>query len=374
MREDYSLYPRKTRSGKRIWYYRLPLLDGSRSAGKSTGCTSKAAAHYAVQRILAEQPHDPVPTLNEYAGPWWIFGRCPYLQRQTELGRAPTKIYAQTRRQQLKTWILPRLGSRPLDAITATDLHQLLIAIRDSGRSPTTANHIGKTLMIMLKQAVRDGLISAIPVVDYLTETPKARGMFSLEEVQVLLSPDHWREVWSDDILQYTLNATAACTGLRMGELQALRTDCVKSDHIEVRRSWDRLEGLKERTKTGVAGVAPLPKRVLDLIKVVSPDSGFVFSTTAGRTPVYHQTITTHFRAACTSAEIHDCRERRLSMHSWRHWFNTWCRSQGVPDPLIRKVTRHRTAEMTEHYTHFSASDYAPIVEAQGQLFEVQAG
>ena len=156
-------------------------------------------------------------TLREYSAGWWQWGTCPYTQRQLELGREPSPLYVQTRRGQLDREILPRLGSRLLSEITATDIHRLLVAIRDSGRSAATANHVGKTLMVMLKQAVRDGLLEREPNVQYLSETPKPRGVFRLEEVQRLLTPDSWKSVWSNDLLHYTLNATAACTGMRLG-------------------------------------------------------------------------------------------------------------------------------------------------------------
>lgn len=233
-----------------------------------------------------------------------------------------------------------RLGSKLLSEITATDIQRLLVTVRDSGRSAATANHVGKTLMVMLKHAVRDGLLDHVPDVQYLSETPAPRGVFRLEEVQRLLAPDTWKSVWSNNLLHYTLNATAACTGMRLEELHALLVDCVHDDHLEIRRAWDRKTGLKEQTKTRVEGVAPNPEYVRELIEEILPESGHVFSSNGGRSPVYHQTVSEHLRAGFDAAKVKDHRERRLSMHSWHHWFNTWCRLQGVPDPMLRKVTR----------------------------------
>jgi len=43
-KQPYNLYPRKTKGGKIIWYYRTYDDGGNRTSGKSTGQTSKTAA------------------------------------------------------------------------------------------------------------------------------------------------------------------------------------------------------------------------------------------------------------------------------------------------------------------------------------------
>jgi integrase len=45
-----------------------------------------------------------------------------------------------------------------------------------------------------------------------------------------------------------------------------------------------------------------------------------------------------------------DRRRRKLTFHSWRHWYNTMTRGK-VSDYLLRRITRHKSAEMTERYT-----------------------
>ena len=42
--EPYTLFPRKLPSGKTVIYYQYRRSDGTRSAPKSTGCTTMTAA------------------------------------------------------------------------------------------------------------------------------------------------------------------------------------------------------------------------------------------------------------------------------------------------------------------------------------------
>jgi hypothetical protein len=44
-------------------------------------------------------------------------------------------------------------------------------------------------------------------------------------------------------------------------------------------------------------------------------------------------------------------------IYSHRHSLNTLLRAARVPDPLVQRVTEHRTQEMTEHHRHFTLED-----------------
>ena len=50
---------------------------------------------------------------------------------------------------------------------------------------------------------------------------------------------------------------------------------------------------------------------------------------------------------------VSDYKARRVSFHSWRHFANTYFRSQGIHDSKVQAVTGHKTQEMTELYTHY---------------------
>ena len=51
-RQNYSLYPRRTRRGRVVYYYRTCDEVGARTTGRSTGQSTKTAAHAYVQDLI----------------------------------------------------------------------------------------------------------------------------------------------------------------------------------------------------------------------------------------------------------------------------------------------------------------------------------
>jgi integrase len=86
--------------------------------------------------------------------------------------------------------------------------------------------------------------------------------------------------------------------------------------------------------------------------------------------PVNQKEVQECLYAALGMAGIPDTerRQRNITFHSWRHFFNSWMRGK-VPDAKLRRLTGHRTEEMTEHYTHFKREDYNDVAKIQEDLF-----
>ena len=62
--------------------------------------------------------------------------------------------------------------------------------------------------------------------------------------------------------------------------------------------------------------------------------------------------------------------KRNITFHSWRHFLNTALRAAKASDPLVQRVTGHRTAQMKEHYTHFALEDFKRVMSVQERLLE----
>ncbi len=65
-------------------------------------------------------------------------------------------------------------------------------------------------------------------------------------------------------------------------------------------------------------------------------------------------------------------RERNISFHSWRHFFNTLCRVGMVPDSKLQRITGHHTQKMTEHYTHYKIKDFKDVMQIQEEIFSAE--
>ena len=91
----------------------------------------------------------------------------------------------------------------------------------------------------------------------------------------------------------------------------------------------------------------------------------------SGQSPVDHKSAADALYRALVRIGIGEGerRERGLTFHGWRHWFNSHMRAGGVPDAKLRRATGHRTAVMTEHYTHFALEQLSDVAAAQEELF-----
>ena len=96
-----------------------------------------------------------------------------------------------------------------------------------------------------------------------------------------------------------------------------------------------------------------------------------MFSADGGERPLDQTGIRRTRYNACVGVGI--SREaqaaRGLCFHSWRRFANTIFRARGIPDPIVRQVTGHESAAMTEHYSAFALEHFAPVVAVQEDLF-----
>jgi hypothetical protein len=67
-------------------------------------------------------------------------------------------------------------------------------------------------------------------------------------------------------------------------------------------------------------------------------------------------------------------KERNLTFHSWRHFFNPFLLTKNVTDTKVMAVTGHMTEKMKEHYTHFDATQFTEVIEAQESLMKRRGG
>ena len=162
-------------------------------------------------------------------------------------------------------------------------------------------------------------------------------------------------------------NLLSAATGMRMGEIQALRKSDLypedKPDRIIVTHSWDRSFGLKG-TKTGksrVIPLSPLLRRKLFLLMMRGPED-FLFPNPTLEKPVYERTLTDSLYTALEKLGISEAerKERNITFHSWRHFFNTFLRKQGIQDSKVQMVTGHSSVEMTDERSEERVGNMTP--------------
>ena len=138
-----------------------------------------------------------------------------------------------TDRSRVTKWIIPTIGRVHLDQLTADHLRQVAKAVRQAGKSSTTANGAQTTLLSMLKAARADGY----PIPERIFAAKKApiavsgrRALTVPEAIEMLKAADKLPDGarWYAAIIQ----------GLRRGEALGLTWDRVDFDNLTLDISW----------------------------------------------------------------------------------------------------------------------------------------
>jgi integrase len=377
LKESFTLYRRKLSSGKNVFYYQMYDEGGKRICGHSTGKTSKIAAREYCMQLMREGKLLPVKqergsSFAEYAAGWWDFDTCKYVKYR--MGRREiTRSYVTGCKYILDKHLLPHFGPMQLNKINDHDVDTWLTSFSSQGYSNATANNAFKILHIMMEFAIYQHIIMANPcsMVKMLKKDTREIKILSPQEMQSLF-PANWETIW-DDYSCYIINKLAACTGMRLGELLGLRSEFVFDGYIKVAKQFSKF-GYTD-VKTHKPRIIPLPKSIEeDLRKLIGINGpGYIFARKPHedipiqRKAVYDALYTALSRIGITEAE----REKRhLSMHGWRHFFNTTLLMADVPDTKVMAITGHSSKAMKEHYTHFNTVEFTEVRQVQEDLMK----
>jgi integrase len=387
-RESFSLYRRRVPSGRVVFYYRSYDEDGRRICGHSTGQTTRTAAREYCNRLNREgklkyekQSRFVMPLFKEFAAGWWDFESCPYLKSRK--GRRPiSKAYAAQGQYSVKSHLLPAFGEKRIDRISEGDVDSWLTNFtsraytRKDGKTQikyktNTGNIAFKILKIMLNYAVRQKLIAVNPcknVEMLIADDEKEIKILTPDEVRELF-PARWEAVW-DERLFYVLNKLAACTGMRHGELLGLRREFVHEGYIDVCAQYT-CYGYGD-VKTHKPRNIPIPSGLRRDLELLMRDNGegYLFSRDGGKNPVSRGYVYKSLYEALDRIGIdEDARKaRNLSMHGWRHFFNTTLLMANVSDSKVMSITGHTTENMKNRYTHFDNTKMADVIKVQEGL------
>jgi integrase len=370
------------RSGKVVFYYQTYDEDGRRICGHSTGERTKTAARAKCTLLfrngkLLPREQKKLMTFEEFAQGWWEWESCPYLRRR--MARRPiTRRYADRAKRNMTKHLLPYFGKMRLDRITDGDIENWLLAFGEEtdGKKKiknTSANLFFDVLKTMLNEAVRRRLIPGNPanLVACLRSDQDEIKILTPGEAKKLFPPQ-WETVWTN-YAAFSVNRLAACTGMRIGELMGLKTGYVFEDHIHVCAQYTEA-GEYTETKTHDTRDIPITPVIRGWLEdlMARNAGGYLFSEDGGKTPVKREDVYEDFYAALERIGISDTqrKERRLSLHGWRHFFNTSLRLANVEQSKVNLVAGHKSQRMNDHYTHFNPKEFAEVRRVQETIFQ----
>jgi len=262
----------------------------------------------------------------------------------------------------LRRHLLPALGHLPLRSITPGEIETFKVAQRSGGRHPKTINSWLSVLRTCLTFALDCGRIETIPRIRWLKVPPSPFDHLNPSESLRLLASA------TEEPYRFMIHV-ALRTGMRLGELLALRWDCIDLEQrlVLVRKSRTRGQGSE------ISENAPKNNRIryipiaLDLLHELAQrkSEGYLFADFFNR-PLTQSSATKALYRALRAAGL-----RRIGWHSLRHSFATQLTNQGAPLHAVQGYMGHATMQMTLRYSHFapaafrSSIDHLAVAEKQ---------
>lgn len=405
-RRRYTLFSISNSKGKPIWYFRVYLPNGVRRT-KTTGCISKEKARAYVEDLLQDEclirkvfesdlviaasgslgliqsstSSGPVSdlTFEEFASPWWSWDACPYVLARraagTESHPGIKQSYVRSSYLWTKNYLIPYFGKYKLADINVDMINSFWQVLKDKhGLAPKTINNIRSVFIVMMKDAVKRGLIGSNPVEMTIPRRvdKKKQELLTDEECAKLFDVDRIHDLWNDRIVYYVYSFVAGLTGLRAGELLALTIHDVSVNKITVRRSYNESYGMTT-TKTSEERVVPITSDIYRYLNVAwqshpNDENDFIFSFD-GKKPMNEGRARNAFYKAMEKIGISEKERRRrcLTFHSWRHKFTTDCVKSNMHPEKIMALTGHKSASMLLRYT-----DLNPEKDIADQIQEIQ--
>jgi integrase len=206
---------------------------------------------------------------------------------------------------------------------------------------PKTINNVLTVLRRMLSIARKRGLIEKVPDIDWFRAPPPEPEFLSFDQADHLLAtvPMGWR----------TMILVALRTGLRLGELLALRWTDVDLELGQLHVRQNVVKGVIGTPKSGHGRRVPLGDDVIAALRAHRHELGqYVFFRRRGKmiyTRAAHDGIRSCFRIAGMN---------HSGWHILRHTFASHLVMRGVALKAVQELLGHSTINMTLRYAHLS--------------------
>jgi integrase len=215
-------------------------------------------------------------------------------------------------------------------------------------------------LKAMLNFAVKDGVIKKLPPFPSMSqaqESPPEYLTYNDQQNVINAIPERHRSIFLFG-MEY---------GLRIGELRALKKDCIEDGQVIIRRSFSQWE-LRETTKTYRVRRLPLTTRAKTILKTAPISFSDYIFTYDGKRPYYERKMRDIWKAACDSVGI-----KIKQKNAIRHSLGCQLLDDGVDLEMVRDIYGHTSTDMTRKYVKRTPRRVLEALENRGRVVKLPA-
>ena len=257
---------------------------------------------------------------------------------------------------QIRTGLLPTLCDVALKDITVERVQRMVSASRLA--STTVRSHIA--ILRMVWTTAKDwGYVNHDPTrgLIFPAKAQKEAHFFTIEEMRRIIKASE--EPWS------TFFWLAAETGVRVGELTALRPQDIDLETSVLRVRQSVWRGIVQTTKSdrGNRGIVLSPMLIAHLRdRLPANGSGFIFQTKRGKA-LDQGNVRKKLYETCDRLGI-----KRAGTHAFRHGNETVMASEGAAPKLRQQRLGHSDERMMLRYEHVITQDEIALANRLGTM------
>jgi integrase len=378
--KKFYIEPRKP-SG--IYYYvvRDPVSRKT-VAYKSTGTTDKKQAEtigmeWWTNGIVGynQTAIDRKTLFCDYLYKFWDFETSMYFRELETMGREPHMEHALEMQKAVERYYRSYFKSTLLCQIDGETLQQFIVYLKiEKHLAASTVNSARNVAFVALRYAKRKKMISHFDFDAVLRAggKPNERGILEKDEVDKLFNLE-WTSIRSRIAV-----LIAFFTGMRMGEIRALKVCDIHENKITVNHSWSRKNNLKCTKNRETREIPILPWLHNEIMSYIRKKNFFKLDSLLlpgkkPEIPLDSVQIREDFYKMLEKIGIDDKsrRERGIVFHSFRHLLAKNIVEKGANKAIGMKILGHKTSRIFDHYaSHVDKETFdqmAKVIEIVGQ-------
>jgi len=304
---------------------------------------------------------------------FWDWDTSLYINEKLRHNHGIHRCHCTNQKKAISLYWKPFFEGRFLGDITHKDIDDFIKEMGNKNLSASRKNCIIKAGTKPLRWAFSKGDIEKDPTREHILFTGEKHKRNILTP---MLAAAAFRVDWNDDRLKIA-NMLASVTGMRCGEIVALRFQDLGSDCLYIHHSWNKADGLKlpknNETRTVQIPFPALMNGLIDLAKKnpwgVSPDSFVFWSTVKKDVPMRGQYFVNGLQDALVKIGLPKDEASKYDFHGWRHFFTSYMVGK-LDKKLLKSQTGHKTDDMIQLYSdHETVGDKEIIQIAAKETF-----